>query len=104
MNYSKEVEEVIKLSKEIAINIRSKSIKPEHLFLAMIDDDHSETSEILRNLNLNIGAIKQTIRELSTSEQPGINTLRKNASIPIDSSTEKILTDSAILAKKNGNR
>jgi len=102
MNYSKEVEEVIKLSKEIAINIRSKSIKPEHLFLAMIDDDHSETSEILRDLNLNIGAIKQTIRELSTSEQPGINTLRKNASIPIDSSTEKILTDSAILAKKMG--
>jgi len=101
MNYSKEVEEVIKKSKDIAIKIKSKSIRPEHLFLSMIDDEYSDASQIMRDLNLNIDAIKKTISEWSSvmQEQIGVNSLRKNASIPLELETEKILKDSVVFAK-----
>ena len=101
MNYSKEVEEVIKLSKDIAIKIQSKTIRPEHLFLSMIDDEHSDISEIMRDLNLNIVAIKQTVRDWSKAKQEliGITSIRKNASIVLDIETEKVLKESINIAK-----
>jgi len=101
MNYSKEVEEVIKLSKGIAIIIQSNTIRPEHLFLAMIDEEYSEASNIMRDLNLNINAIKSTIRDWSKDlqKQNGLNSLRKNASIPLELETEKILKESVVFAK-----
>ena len=35
MKYSKEVEKAINLSKDIALEINSRTIRPEHLFLAL---------------------------------------------------------------------
>ena len=45
MNYTKEVENAIKKSKIVAIGIGSKTIRPEHLFLAFIDDEQSRSEE-----------------------------------------------------------
>ena len=41
MEYTKEVGLAIKESKEIAIKIKSNKIRPEHLFLALINNEES---------------------------------------------------------------
>jgi len=101
MNYSKDVEFAIKTSKDIAIKIGSNTIRPEHIFLAMIEDEYSDACLIMKELNLNVDAIKQTIYQWSMVEQSGkgINNLRKNAAIPLDMETEKILKSSVVFAK-----
>ena len=62
MKYNKQVELAMKNSKKIAIQIHSKSIRTEHLFMAMIDDEDSDAYQILRDMNLNIKAIRDIVR------------------------------------------
>ena len=101
MNYSTEVQKAIKDSKAIAIGVKSKSIRPEHLFLALINDEECEAYQILREMNLNIIAIKQTLKDFSVSLQLQIGEVdsKKNAVIPLDLETEKILKSSELFAK-----
>jgi ATP-dependent Clp protease ATP-binding subunit ClpC len=101
MNYSTEVQQAIKDSKAIAIGIKSRSIRPEHLFLALINDEGCEAYQILRDMNLNIVAIKQTLKDFSISLQLQIGEVesRKNAVIPLDLETEKILKNSEEFSK-----
>ena len=101
MKYTKDVEKAIKKSKEIAIEIKSKTIRPEHLFLALIDNEKSNAYSILHDLNLNIDAIKQTIRDWSSSIQSKtIIKQDKNSTILLDIETDKILKDSSRFAEE----
>jgi len=104
MNYSKEVVDAIKDSKVIAIEIKSKSIRPEHLFLALIKDEGSEAYQILHDMNLNIDAIVRTLKDFSLTLQSQIGEvkLRSNAVIPLDMETEKILKNALIFANDMG--
>lgn len=101
MKYSKDVEKAIKESKDIAIEISSKTIRPEHLFLALINNDQSNAYSILYELNLNIDAIKQTLKDwsLAIQSQIGLVKLRSNAAISLDSETDKILKSAMEFAK-----
>lgn len=102
MEYSSEVAKAIKDSKSIAIEIGSKTIRPEHLFLALINNDESDAYQVLRELNLNIDAIKQTLKTWSSNYQYqiGINKLRSNSVITLDSQTEDILKKSKTFAEE----
>jgi len=101
MKYSKDVEKAIKESKEIAIEINSKTIRPEHLFLALINNQESNAYNILYEMNLNIDAIKQTLKDWSVAiqSQIGIVKLRSNAAISLDPETDRILKSAMEFAK-----
>jgi ATP-dependent Clp protease ATP-binding subunit ClpC len=101
MKYTKDVEKAIKKSKEIAIEIKSKTIRPEHLFLALIDNEKSNAYSILHELNLNIDAIKQTIRDWSGSIQSKTTIKQeKSNTILLDLETDKILKASGKFAEE----
>ena len=93
MEYSSEVAKAITDSKIIAIEIGSKTIRPEHLFLALIESEESEAYQVLRDMNLNIDAIKQTLKSWSSQYQYqiGVNKLRSNSVINLDAQTEDII-------------
>ena len=93
MKYSKDVERAIKESKEIAIEIQSKTIRPEHLFLALIENEDSMAYLTLKDMKLNIDAIKQTLKDWSNAVQGqiGLSKLRSNSVISLDLETDKIL-------------
>ena len=101
LKYSQEVAKAIKESKSIAVEISSKKIRPEHLFLALIDNEDSKVYKILRNMNLNIDAIKKTLTDFSINLQYELNTgkLRSNSVISLDTETDNILKDSKLFAK-----
>ena len=112
MKYSKEVGKAIKESKEIAIGINSKEIRPEHLFLALtqkkdsngvwINNESSKIYKILHEMNLNIDAINHTLRDWSieTQRQIGIFTLKSNSIISLELQTNIILENSTKFAIK----
>ena len=101
MKYSKEVERAIKKSKAISLEIKSNSIRPEHLFLALISDEESEAYRVLHDLDLNIDAIHKTLKDWSIAfqEQFGHS---KNSAISLDIETDKILKEAVIFATKQG--
>ena len=94
----------IKKSKIVAIGIGSKTIRPEHLFLAFIDDEQSDVYSLLREMNLNIDAIKSTLKDWSNTYQYklGVFSLKVNSIIALDSETKKILDASKDRAKLIG--
>ena len=102
MKQSKNVEEAIKQSKKVAIEIGSKTIKPEHLFLALVEKEDSEISGILVDMGLNVVGIKETLKNWSMTHQYqiGITKLRSNAVISLDVETEKILKGAINFAKE----
>ena len=104
MKYSKQVELAMKNSKKIAIQIHSKSIRTEHLFIAMIGEEDSDAYQILRDMNLNITAIRDTLFEISVAYQKvlGEEKSRSNAVLPLDYGTEKILRNSEVFATEMG--
>ena len=96
MKYSNDVEIALKESKKIAIGLGSKAIRPEHLFIAFISDKESNVFNFLREMNLNVEAIKSTLMDMSKAYQTevGFVKLRSNSSVYLDISTEKILNSS----------
>lgn len=104
MNYSRDVETFIKASKNIALDINSNFIRPEHLFLAMIEKD-SEAYNYLKDENLNIDAIKQTLKEWSVEIQYQIdrefnNLIDRKLNVSLDPETSLILKSSELVAKR----
>ena len=102
MKYSKEVEQAIKDSKNFALEINSKSIRPEHLFFALIKDEGSYAYRLLRDMNLNIDAIKKTLQDWSIHLQHQLGSFKPNGNftIPLDLETEKIIKYSENFATK----
>ena len=105
MKYSKEVELAIRQSKNIAIEIRHNKIMPEHLFLALLDNDsedseHTETYRLFRDMNLNISAISQTLKDWSIVYQSKNNSgVFDKKKIKMDIDTSIILENSEKIAK-----
>ena len=102
MKYTKDVEKAIKKSKEIAVEIKSKTIRPEHLFLALIENENSNAYQILHDLNLNIEAIKQTVKDWSLSLQSRVMLKKEDSKILLDIETDKILKASDKFAQEIG--
>jgi len=99
MKYSKEVEKAIKDSKTLALEIGSSSIRPEHLFLAFVNNKQSEIYKILRDMNLNIDAIKTTLIDWSNTLEKS-PTSSKVRTMSLNVSTKKILELAVIFATK----
>ena len=74
MNYSKNVEIAIKNSRIFALEYFSNTIRPEHLFLAMIDDKNSVTYRIFYEEKLNIKKKKKTIKTKNKKSRRGQST------------------------------
>ena len=102
MKQSKDVEAAIKQSKQIAISINSKTIRPEHLFLALAENKNSEMFKLMDEMNLNVGAIIQTLKDWSVTLQTtlGMFKSRSNSVIALDPDTEKILKNAEIFAQE----
>ena len=101
MKYSKDVEKAIKESKNIALEFNSKTIKPEHLFLSFIRDNESDVYNILRDMNLNIDAIKSTLKDWSIAMQNQMvlqTSVVKKGTIALDFETDRILKNSVAFA------
>lgn len=96
MKYSIELEKAIKRSKEIAMELGSVKIKPDHLFLAMIDDEESITFKILKDvMGFNVNEIRRTIEVWSKE-----NAISLGNNISLDIETDRILKKSLEFAKK----
>jgi ATP-dependent Clp protease ATP-binding subunit ClpC len=103
MRYSQDVERAIKESKVIAIEIKSRTIRPEHLFLALINNVESNVYIFLHDMDLNISAIKQTCKDWSLDLQSKIfYNVEDDGKIALDIETERILKNSATFAKRTG--
>lgn len=104
MNYSKNVEIAIKNSRIFALEYFSNTIRPEHLFLAMIDDKNSVTYRIFYEEKLNIDGVIKTIKDFSIDLQRkiGIYEVDKNLTIPLDVETESILKYAEKISKDEG--
>lgn len=104
MKYTKDVEKAIKDSKKIAMEVKSKTIRPEHLFLALINNENSKAYELIYDMNLNIDAIKQTLMNWSNDIQSkiGLFLIKEGSVMPLDTETNTILTESAKFAKELG--
>ncbi len=63
MNFNKDVDRVISNSKTIALEYKSVEIEPEHLFLALIDDENFRAYQILKEIDIRISTIKKTIQD-----------------------------------------
>lgn len=105
IKYSKEVEKALKNSKQIALSIGSRTIRPEHLWLSMIDDKKSEIYITFESMNLNIDLIIQTVLNWSKDVQRDIDfeeekkgkiipNLKSNSVISLDLETQDILKNS----------
>jgi ATP-dependent Clp protease ATP-binding subunit ClpC len=100
MKYSKEVEKAIRQSKVIALEMDSKTIRPEHLFIALLNDEKSKAYQILNYIRLNIDAIKVTLKDWSITLQSQLG--KFNIKSPsLDFETDKILDIAAAFATKN---
>jgi ATP-dependent Clp protease ATP-binding subunit ClpC len=104
MNYSKNVEIAIKNSRIFALEYFSNTIRPEHLFLAMMDDKNSVTYRIFYEEKLNIDGVIKTIKDFSIDLQRkiGMYEVDKNSTIPLDVETESILKYAEKLSKDEG--
>lgn len=99
MNYSEEVLLAIKRGKQIATEIKSNTIRPEHLFLALIEDDQGSCYNILQDLNLNIDAIKTTMMDWSYAKQIRDGLYNGRGEIKLEKETDKILNKAMEIAK-----
>ena len=89
MKHSKDFEKVIADSKNIAINYKSSTIKPEHLFLAMIENTGSKAHNILYDTQVNIDAVKDTVINVLKASQE--STFTSKSKISLDDKSSKIL-------------
>jgi len=112
IEYSKEVAKSINISKDIAKSISSKTIRPEHLFLAnlqkrddsgnWVNDEESDIYQLLNDMQLNIGAIRQTLLEWSIHFESKRLITVKGSVIALDAETTKILENAKTFAFSMG--
>ena len=87
LNFSQRINDVIGFSKEEAERLGNPYISPEHLLLGLIREGEGTAIEILDQLQVDFGNIKQTIESKLRT-----NVVLENAEhIPLLKSTERIL-------------
>ena len=55
-------------SQEVMRRYKNAQILPEHLLIAMLEDEQGQALEILKKLNLNISLLKEEIEKILTQE------------------------------------
>lgn len=83
MYIMKEVNRIIVLAREEAERLGNESIRPDHLFLAILRDGNNRAYRILKSLNVNTKEIKQELDDLY--REPGAT---YNEDIPLPASVE----------------
>ena len=93
MNFNKDVDRVIQNSKTIALEYKGNEITPEHLFLALIDDENYSAYRVLEEINIQVTTIKKTIQDtLVTQNQfEHIQTISRKGKISLSKEVTKIL-------------
>jgi len=85
--FSPRIKDVLSYSREEAIRLGNESIGLEHIFLGILRDGEGVAIEILTNLGINLGEIKQSIEEkLRTGKD-----VDSQASVQLLKSAEKAL-------------
>ena len=80
MYIMKEVNRIIVLAREEAERLGNESIRPDHLFLAILRDGNNRAYRILKSLNVNTKEIKQELDDLY--REPGA-TYNEDIPLPI---------------------
>ena len=62
-NYTKGIQKILKISKEISMKMGHTYVGSEHLLLAIINDSSGEASSTLISLGCNLEAMETMIKE-----------------------------------------
>ena len=90
-DFSQKISELLTLSREEAIRLQSRSIRPEHLLLGIIKKGKGYALEILGGLNVNIQTMKEKLEARISYDQNGEPENYDSSSIEIDVNTARIL-------------
>ena len=101
MKHSEDFEKTINDSKDVATKLGSSEIRPEHLFLAMMNNTDSNAFNILAEFRVNVDEVKKTISQWS-AHQSQQSTSRIKTKVSLDHETDKILKNSDRIAGEIG--
>lgn len=94
--FSPRVKDVISYSREEALRLRHDYIGTEHLLLGLIREGDGVAIKILRNLNIDTGAIRQSIEEAVKGSSVSRSPI---GSVPLTKQAEKVLKITYLEAK-----
>ena len=87
-DFSQKISELLSISKEEAIRLKSSSIKPEHLLLSIIRKGNSHALDILNKLNVDVQSMKDKLESKISHDQ---STEVADTNIEISMNTARIL-------------
>lgn len=94
-NFSDQVKDIIKHSREEAYRLGHDYISPEHLMLGLMREESSVAVNILKDFNVDLDEVEKSI-----SKAIGVSgTLSKMAKIPLTKQAEKVLKISQLEAR-----
>jgi len=115
-NFSRQIKEVISLSREEAVRLGSDHIGTGHLLLGLIKEDHNTAVTILKGFDIELEGLKKEVEECieAAKEGPHNNNVRipgifkffstTNRALPLDKQAEKVIRESVIEAKDTKSR
>lgn len=91
---------IINNSFQIADNFNSNYLQPEHLLLAIIENENNSSVKILKKLKVNIEQIHQELEvSLNSDITPRVNPIKYNGKVPPSDTTKKIFNDADVEAE-----
>ena len=101
MNLTNDVDKAIAKSKKIALDYKSSIITPEHLFLALIDDENFSAYQVLEEFSIKIDTVRKNIQDILRQYQGSIN---RKKSLSLSNEVEIILKNSKRFADETGEK
>ena len=86
-NYTKGVQKILKLSKELSLKMGHSYVGSEHVLLSIINDNNGKASNTLIALGCNLEIMKKTLNEVLSSSS--ITTSTEH--LPLTRRAERIL-------------
>ena len=97
-NYTKGIQKILKISKEISMKMGHTYVGSEHLLLAIINDSSGEASSTLISLGCNLEAMETMIKE-NLKSVPNSSTI---SHLPLTRRAERVLKNSFNISSKRG--
>ena len=97
-NYTKGVQRLLKYAKEEAIRLSNTYVGSEHLLLAVIKDENGSAAKMLASIGCDLSKIKSFIEKENKTDGKFSSVGR----LPFTRRAERILKNSYLLAKKDG--
>ncbi len=86
--FTERVRKILVLSREASVRMRHEYVGTEHLLLGLINEGEGVGVTVLKNLHVNLGAVRQTIED---TVKPGKGTSSSGPDLPYTSRAKKVL-------------